>query len=303
MWRMDNSGHISVLLKEVLELLALEPDHIVVDATINGGGMSELIAKNLGDRGHLIGIDMDNEALAFARERLAHSACRVTLKEGNNRNLDTFLEEEGIIHVDRFLFDLGLSSRQLDASGRGFAFMRDEPLLMTFRTSPGEEDLSAERIINEWEEKHIADIIYGYGEERFARKIARQIVLARAESPLRTTRQLVTVIEKAVPAWYRHKRKHFATKTFQALRITVNDEIQSLREALEKALRTLSPKGRILVITFHSIEDRIVKNTFKRFKETGVGDILTKKPVVPSKEEVRANPRSRSAKLRVFEHF
>ena len=298
---MHDSGHVSVLSKEVEELLALRPDHIVVDATINGGGLSESIVKQLGDRGRLIGIDMDSEALAFARERLADSVPTVTLKEGNNRNLDTFLKEEGITHVDRFLFDLGLSSRQLDASGRGFAFTRDEPLLMTFRHDPGEKDLSAYGIVNEWEEKHIADVIYGYGEERFARKIARQIVLARAESPIRTTRQLVSVIEKAVPAWYRHKRKHFATKTFQALRITVNDEIQSLILALVKAHDALASKGRILVISFHSIEDRIVKNTFKLWQEKGTGHILTKRPVTPSDEETEANPRSRSAKLRAFE--
>lgn len=300
---MNRGVHTSVLLKEVIEGLALTPDMVVVDATINGGGHSEVIANDLSEKGILIGIDMDENALTFTRERLADSRATVLLKQGNNRDLDTFLREEGITQVDRFFFDLGMSSWELDHSNRGFSFRRNEPLIMTFASHPKEEDLTAGTIVNEWEEESIADILKGYGEERFARRIARNIVTRRAKKPITTTNELVAVIEEAVPSWYRHKRIHPATKTFQALRITVNDEIRSVHEALLKAGHMLGHKGRILVIAFHSIEDRIVKNTFKKWKSEGQGIIVTKKPITPSEDEAERNPRARSAKLRIFERI
>lgn len=297
---MNSVRHEPVLLQEVIEGLALESEHVVVDATINGGGHSEAIVRFLGKQGILIGIDMDTEALAFSRERLAESSPRILLKTGNNRNLDQFLEEEGIQSVDRFLFDLGMSSRQLDDSLRGFSFKADESLLMTFNPHPDEHTLTAQEIVNEWQEENIADIIYGYGEERYARKIAKAIIEKRTQTPITTTGLLVSIIMSAVPARYKRGKTHPATRTFQALRITVNDEIQSLHEALDKALNYLAPNGRIVVITFHSIEDRIIKHTFKKWEKDGIGTVLTKKPIVPSEAEVTANKRSRSSKLRIF---
>lgn len=298
---MNTSGHESVLLQEVIEGLGLMPTDTVVDATINGGGHSEQIARILGEQGTLIGIDMDADALAFSRERLGDATCRIILKNGNNRHLDTFLQEEEITYVDKILFDLGMSSRQLDSSLRGFSFTHDEPLLMTFANESGEGALTAAEIVNHWEEENIADILYGYGEERYSRRIAKAIVGERAKAPITTTGQLVTIIEEAVPKHYLHGKTHPATRSFQALRITVNDEIQSFKEALEKGFAHLAPNGRILVISFHSIEDRIVKNTFKEWGNLGRGMVLTKKPIVPTKEEVKANKRARSSKLRIFQ--
>ena len=293
--------HISVLSKEVLEGLALKGSDIVVDGTINGGGHSEMISQSLNEQGLLIGIDLDAEALAVSRERLSHAKCTVILKEGNYSKLDEYLKEENIEKADKYLFDLGLSSRQLDDSKRGFSFRFDEPLLMTFRDSPRDGDLSAREIVNDWEEENIADIIYGYGEEKFSRAIARGIIEARLKKPIDTTGELVSIIENATPEWYHHKKKHFATRTFQALRITVNNEMESVKEGIPKAIARTKAGGRVVVITFHSIEDRIVKNIFKAAKVEGEGIIITKKPIVPTDEEIKANQRARSAKMRIFE--
>ncbi len=293
--------HISVLSKEVLQGLSLSESDIVVDCTINGGGHSALISKQLGDQGILIGIDLDANALSVSRERLSAATCRVILKEGNYARLDEFLSEEHIEKADKYLFDLGLSSQQLDSSMRGFSFRFDEPLLMTFVPSPGSGDLTAREIVNDWEEESIADIIFGYGEERFARHIASKIVEARKKKTIETTGELVSIIKSATPHWYQHKRKHFATKTFQALRITVNNEMENVKEGVRKAIARTNEKGRVVVITFHSIEDRIVKNIFKEAAKDGEGVIITKKPIQPADSEIRENPRARSAKLRIFE--
>jgi len=293
--------HISVLSREVLEGLQINSGDTVLDGTINGGGHSELIAQELSEQGVLIGLDMDADALNFARERLANAKARLLLKEGNFRNLDTYLEEEEVKSVDRFLFDLGMSSRQLEDSSRGFSFRYEEPLLMTFKKSPKDTDLTAEEIVNKWEEGSIADILYGYGEERYSKRIAKAIVEERSKNPIKTTGELVSIIESAVPAKYLKGKIHPATRTFQALRTTVNDEIESVKEGLHKALKLLSTGGRIAVITFHSIEDRIVKQTFRNFEDSGEGIRITKKPITPAQEEVKENPRARSAKLRIFE--
>lgn len=294
-------AHISVLSDEVLKGLNIRENDTVLDATVNGGGHSERIAQKLGGGGILIGVDMDSEALDSARERLLHAGARVVLKEGNFRDLDVFLREEHITNVDKFLFDLGISSRQLDESTRGFSFRSDAPLLMTFSPKPSPDALTAREIVNAWEEESIRDILSGYGEERYARRIAHAIAEARTKGSIKTTGQLVEVVRGAVPKRYESGRIHFATRTFQALRMTVNDEIESLREGLAKAFDALSPRGRIAVITFHSIEDRIVKRTFKQFEDEGGGVRITKRPIRPSEEEVKENPRSRSAKLRIFE--
>lgn len=295
-------AHIPVLLKEIIDNLDIQKGDVVLDGTINAGGHSSVFCEHLGDNGHLIGIDQDSNALERARKNLRDCKCTVTLRQKNFRNLDKVLDEIGVEKIDKALFDLGLSSDQLESSGRGFSFMKDEPLLMTFNPDPKEDDITAREIVNNWDEENIADIIYGYGEERFARRIAKGIVESRKKHPIETTTELVEVIKESVPVWYRTGRKtHFATKTFQALRTTTNDEILSAREGIEKALARLNKGGRIAVITFHSIEDRMVKALFREKKSEGLCEIITKKPIPPSEEEIKENPRARSAKLRVVE--
>ena len=293
--------HIPVLLNKVINFLNLKEGDTVIDATINKAGHSKEICKQIGEMGTLIGIDIDQKSLDEAGRELEHSKCEVILQKNNFRNLDKVLEKVGIKKVNAILFDLGFSSNQMNKSGRGFSFQKDEPLLMTFKENPTEEDLTAREIVNNWEENSIADILYGYGEEKFSRQIARKIVEIRKEKQIETTMDLVKIIEKTIPNWYKHKKIHFATKTFQALRITVNDEIDALKEGLNKALNILRKEGRVAVISFHSIEDRIVKQFFRNKKEEGVGAIITKKPIISNRDEILKNPRSRSAKLRIFQ--
>ena len=203
--------------------------------------------------------------------------------------------------VDAIIFDLGLSSDQLEISGRGFSFTKDEPLLMTMKESPNDEDLTAKEIVNTWEERNLADIIYGYGEERFSRRIAKAIVEARKENEIKTTFELVKIIEGSVPGSYKRGKIHFATRTFQALRIAVNDELGALEEGLAGGLKILKNEGRMGVISFHSLEDRIVKRFFREMKDEGKIKIINKKPIIAGKEELILNKRSRSAKLRIIE--
>ena len=293
--------HIPVLLKEVVDGLDLQEGDIVVDGTINRAGHSKEICKLIGKSGTLVGVDLDESALKEAKENLKDAKCKVVLEENSFRNLDKVLEKNEIEKVDAILLDLGFSSNQMDDAKRGFSFQKDEKLLMTLKDSPTESDLTAKEIVNKWDEENIADIIYGYGEEKFSRQIAKKIVKLRREKPIETTQDLVEVIEKAVPNWYKHKKIHFATKTFQALRITVNDEIGALKEVLPKAIEALEEGGRLAIISFHSLEDRAVKQFFKAQKDEEVGQIITKKPIAPERDEVLENPRSRSAKLRIFE--
>jgi 16S rRNA (cytosine1402-N4)-methyltransferase len=293
--------HIPVLLKEVIDLLNLQKGDAVVDGTINRGGHSKEICKLIGKEGTLIGIDLDQKALDEAENNLKNEDCKIILHKESFRNLDKVLEKAGIEKVDAILLDLGFSSDQMDESKRGLSFQKDEPLLMTLKDNPTEKDLTAKEIVNQWDKENIADIIYGYGEETFSRQIAQKIVELRKKKPIKTTQDFVDVIGEALPSWYKHKKTHFATKTFQALRITVNDEIGALKEVLPKAIEALAEDGRLAVISFHSLEDRIVKQFFKEQKDNEVGTIITKKPIAPSRDEVKENPRSRSAKLRVFE--
>lgn len=292
--------HHSVLLQEVINTLDIKDNDVVFDATFGGGGHSRAIAEILGPEGVLIGIDTDSSALESQKKLLDIYACTVYLKQSNFRNLDTVLEELNIKEVNKFVFDLGFSSTQLEDSGRGLSFQKDEPLLMTLSDSMTEETLTAKRIVNEWEEDQIETIIRGYGEESFSKRIAKAIVEARKEKEIETTMQLKDIITNATPSWYQKRRINPATKTFQALRIAVNDEIEAVKEGLLKAFSFLNPGGRIAVITFHSIEDRAVKRTFQVWKKDGLGRQEPKKPIVPDKEEVKKNPRARSAKLRTF---
>ncbi len=291
--------HESVLLHEVVGMLAPRDGDVVLDGTVNGGGHSEAISAVA--KVTLIGLDMDSNALSRAKERLVGRKGKVILRQANFRDLDAVLKELGISSIDKALFDLGLSSTQLESSGRGFSFKRDEPLLMTFAADSEAAGITARDIVNEWGERDIANVLFGYGEERYARRIAGAIVDARAKETIETSGQLARLIETAVPASYRRRKTHPATKTFQALRIATNDELRNIREALPKAWELLSPGGRIAVISFHSLEDRIVKHTFREFTHNREGILCTKKPITPTPEELRKNPRARSAKLRVIE--
>lgn len=292
-------SHIPVLLKEVISGLELEKGMTVLDATLGGGGHSREICKIIGKDGILIGLDRDEAAVARVG-KIIEDECNSHLFVSNFKDLADVLSGLGICSINAALFDLGLSSFQIDDSGRGFTFKKDEPLLMTFEKERGPDELTAEEVVNEWDENNIADIVYAYGGERFARRIAKSIVLARKEKRIKTTFDLVSAIEKAVPALYKRRKIHFATKTFQAIRMVVNDEVGSLRMGLNGVWDKICVGGRIAVISFHEIEDRIVKKFFIEKKQSHVGEILTKKPIVPGDEEVSENPRSRSAKLRII---
>ncbi|HRY62525.1 MAG TPA: 16S rRNA (cytosine(1402)-N(4))-methyltransferase RsmH [Candidatus Paceibacterota bacterium] len=293
-------AHIPVLLKEVIEGLNLKPGMVVLDATLGGAGHSKEMCKLIGKEGLLVGIDEDKAAIGRAEVALK-DLCRFNLFLSNFRELSTVLQSAGVPQIDAALFDLGLSSFQLEESKRGFTFLKDEPLMMTFEEAPSEDKLTAGEIVNEWAEESLADIIYGYGGERYARRIAKGIVEAREKKPIETTFELVEIIRNSVPVIYQKRRIHFATKTFQALRITVNDEIGAVKKALEDVWGKVKVGGRVAVISFHEIEDRAVKTFFKGRKEFGDAKLITKKPIVPGEDEVLENPRSRSSKLRIAE--
>lgn len=294
-------SHIPVLLKEVIEGLELKPGMTVLDGTLGGGGHAKKICEAIGQTGLLIGTDADKAAVERVEKILGTNECRHQLFVANFKDLSSVLRNVEISGLDAAMFDLGLSSFQLEDSGRGFSFQKDEPLLMTFEDVPGENKLTAREIVNNWDEENIADIIYGYGGERYSRRIAGAIVAARIKKPIETTGELVKIIESAVPAQYRKRKIHFATKTFQALRITVNDELGSLRKGLQEVFARLNQGGRMAVISFHELEDRIVKNFFREMKNAGEANVLTKKPLVSGEEELSENPRARSAKLRIVE--
>lgn len=291
--------HEPVLMKEVLEALAIEPHDAVIDATVGGAGHFEALLAALGEGGVIVGIDADPAAVergreAYARDRrperpIAH------LVNDNFRNLTRILDRLGVAPIDAILFDLGWSGYQI-AAPRGFSFQNDEPLLMTY----GDDGETAADIVNSSSEAMLSDIIYTYGEERFARGIARAIVAARAKERILTTGALVAAILAGTPAWYRKGKTHPATKTFQALRIAVNDELSALKDGLAAAISSLASGGRLAVISFHSIEDRIVKNALRDAAANGLGSLSPKKPISPSRAEISANRRARSAKLRVF---
>lgn len=292
--------HKSVLIKEVIKALAVKPSDTVVDATLGGAGHFKALLAELGEGGVIIGIDADPTAVLRGRETYASDRCTerpvAHLVNDNFRNLSRILERLGIGQADAILFDLGWSGFQISAP-RGFSFQNDEPLLMTY----GEAGETAADIVNSSSGTVLADLIFTYGEERFARGIARAIVAARSKERILTTGPLVAAILAGTPAWYHKGKIHPATKTFQALRIAVNDELGALREGLAAALAALAPRGRLAIISFHSIEDRIVKNVLRDAVRAGQGSLSSKKPIVPSRAEILANHRARSAKLRVFE--
>ena len=295
------TSHKTVLLQESVDGLAIQKGDVVVDGTLGGGGHSEEIARRLGAGITLVGIDMDEKAIKRASERISKITPHAHFVKDNFRNIKKVLKLAHINKVDRILLDIGLSSDQFEVSGRGFSFKKDEPLLMTFSDDPKSHTFTAWTIVNEWAEESIADVIYGYGEEQFSRRIAKMIVEERENRSIDTTFELVHIIESAVPFFYRKGKLHPATKTFQALRIAVNDELGALKEGIADGFDVLSTGGRLAVISFHSLEDRIVKQYFKKLKDEEKGTLVTKKAIIPTKEETKENPRARSAKLRIIQ--
>lgn len=293
--------HRSVLLQEAVDGLKIQKGDVVVDGTLGSGGHTKEICARFGPHVKIISFDLDSDAIERAKSVLGDHGCDITFVTENFKNINKVTEELGVSCIDRILFDLGWSSDQFETSGRGFSFMREEPLSMTLTKTKGQGDFDARDVLNTWTEEDIANVLYAYGEERFARRIAREIVEKREEHPIETTTDLVKIIIESVPSFYRRHRLHPATKTFQALRIVVNDELENLRLALGRGFAKLSVGGRIAVITFHSLEDRIVKNFFRNLEKEGLGEVITKKPIVPEEGELRENPRARSAKLRIIE--
>lgn len=292
--------HKTVLLKETIDSLDLHKGDIVVDATLNAGGHSLEVLKRLGTDVTILGLDADSDAFKRAHETLDPMNGNVAYIESNFRKLKSAILNAGVKEVNRFIFDLGLSSDQLENSGRGFSFQRNEPLLMTFEKTPSKDALTARDVVNDFSQENLAAIIKGFGEEQFSGRIARVIVEAREEKPIETSSQLAEIIKSAVPARFKNGKIHPATKTFQAIRMAVNSELETLETALKDAFEILALDGRISVITFHSGEDRVVKRYFKYLKDEGQGELIVKKPILPTKEETIGNPRARSAKLRVI---
>ena len=295
--------HIPVLLKESIEGLHIKADGIYVDCTANRGGHSLQIAKALSENGTLICIDLDQDALQGARDVLegAKSVPKIHFIQSNFRHIISILKDLKIPHVDGILADLGLSSQELDESGRGFSFRFDEPLLMTFDAAPQEDTTTAYDIVNFWSESTIADILYGFADETYSRRIAQAIVRRREEKSIKTTFELVDIIGSAVPALYRHRKTHYATKTFQALRMATNDELGSINDLIDAIPEVLATNGRACVITFHSTEDRVVKHGLRSHEEKL--KTINKKAIIPTEEEIHDNPRARSAQLRIVERI
>lgn len=293
--------HISVLKSESIDGLNIKDGDVIVDGTLGGGGHTLEIIKRYGNKVKIVGLDLDSDAIERTKKLINGTDSDVKFFSIGFQAIDEVLNELGIASVDKIILDLGLSSFQLEESGRGFSFQKDEPLLMTMKKNINEEDLTAGDIVNTWEEETLADIIYGFGEERYARKIAKKIVEARKEKEIETTFDLVRIIEDACGKYYKKMKIHPATKTFQALRIATNNELINLQEVIRDGFNRLSKGGRMSIITFHSLEDRIVKNAFRDLKKNKLAEIINKKPITPNKEEIKSNLRSRSAKLRIIE--
>jgi 16S rRNA (cytosine1402-N4)-methyltransferase len=310
----DEYRHVPVMLEEVLEELDAKPGDVVCDCTLGGAGHTVELAKRIAPDGLSIGIDQDDAALAAATERIEREvpAAEHLFLKGNFGDLDDLLVQAEIPEVDCFLFDLGVSSPQLDLTERGFSYREDAPLDM--RMDPGNNTLTAAEVVNTYNEADLARVLRAYGDERHAGRIAREIVRRREKQPIETTLQLVDVVKAAIPARDRRHGGHPARKTFQALRIEVNHELDSLERGLEAAIRWAAPGGRICVISYHSLEDRIVKHLFDEFSQNRVDppdipipssehvpilEVKTRRPMLPGDEEVERNPRARSAKMRV----
>lgn len=306
-------NHTTVLLHETVDGLNIRPDGIYVDCTLGGAGHSEYLVQQLSEEGHLFCFDQDETALEHAKEKLKDYVHRITFIHANFKDIKSELQERGIEKVDGILYDLGVSSPQLDTPERGFSYHNDAPLDMRMDQSAS---LSAYEVVNEWAFEDLVRIFYRYGEEKFSKQIARKIEAARENAPIETTGQLVECIKDGIPAFARRTGGHPAKRVFQAIRIAVNDELGAAETSLQDAITLLAPKGRISVITFHSLEDRICKTIFKEASslpelppnfpvipdgQEPLLKLITRKPILPSEEELEHNNRSRSAKLRIAE--
>ena len=296
----EEAHHEPVLLKEVLEYLRPEPGEVMVDATIGGGGHSREILERVKPGGRLIGIDLDEENLERSGQALRDASGRVLLVQGNFANLSSLLKGLGVERIDGILFDLGLSSFQLASADRGFSFLREGPLDMRLDRR---QSLRAFDLVNRSSVADLDRLLNQFGEERWHRRIAQRIAEARKRAPITTTTQLAELVTRAIPLAKPSRRIHPATRTFQALRMEVNLELVCLTRGLESAIRFLNPGARIVAISFHSLEDRIIKHSFRTYARARQLVLVTKKPILPSLEERRRNPRSRSAKLRAAERM
>ena len=305
--------HVSVLLKETIDGLNINPDGIYVDGTLGGGGHAYEVCKHLSSKGRLIGIDQDSEALEAARERLSEFEDKVTMVRSNYCEIDTILKDLDIDKVDGIVLDLGVSSYQLDNLERGFSYKADAPLDMRMDTR---QMITASDVVNNYSENELYRIIRDYGEDRFAKNIAKHIVMARKKKPLTTTGELSEIVKESIPMKFQAKGGHPAKKTFQAIRIEVNNELKVLKDSIDTMIEHLNLGGRICIITFHSLEDRIVKTKFRENEnpctcppdfpvcvcaKVSKGKVITRKPIIPSEEEIVNNKRAKSSKLRIFE--
>ena len=305
--------HVSVLLQETVDGLNVKPDGIYVDGTLGGGGHSYEVCTRLGAKGSIIGIDQDEAAIEAASIRLKDFGEKVTIVRSNYCDMKSRLHELGIDKVDGIMLDLGVSSYQLDTADRGFSYREDAPLDMRMDQR---SEMTARDIVNDYSEMDLYRVIRDYGEDKFAKNIARHIVRERAKRPIETTGELIEVIRHAIPMKFQKKTGHPAKRTFQAIRIELNRELDVLRDSLDDMIDMLNPGGRLCIITFHSLEDRIVKSAFKKNEnpctcpsdfpvcvcgKVSKGRVITRKPILPSEEEMEVNSRSKSAKLRIFE--
>jgi 16S rRNA (cytosine1402-N4)-methyltransferase len=308
-------NHTSVLLGETIESLNIKPDGIYMDGTLGGGGHAYEVCKRLSDKGHFYGIDQDEAAINAASKRLEEFGDKVTIIRNNYCNAREALRQKGVEHVDGIVLDLGVSSYQLDTVDRGFTYKYDTPLDMRMDQR---QSLTARDIVNDYDEKTLYHVIKDYGEEQFAKNIAKHIVMRREQKPIETTYELNEIIKAAIPAKMRATGGHPSKRTFQAIRIECNHELDVLKNSLEDMIEMLNPGGRLCIITFHSLEDRIVKNCFRKMEnpctcppefpvcvcgKTPLGKATPRKPILPSEEELEVNSRSKSAKLRVFERL
>lgn len=306
--------HKSVLLNETIDGLNIKPDGIYVDGTLGGGGHAYEVCRRLGEKGSIVGIDQDDAAIEAASARLKDFGEKVTIVRSNYCDMKSKLHELGIDKVDGIVLDLGVSSYQLDTAERGFSYREDAPLDMRMDTR---QKMTARDIVNDYTEADLYRVIRDYGEDKFAKNIAKHIVQARAVKPVETTAELSEIIRASIPMKFQKKSGHPAKRTFQAIRIELNRELDVLRDSLDDMIDLLNPGGRLCIITFHSLEDRIVKSAFRKNEnpctcppdfpvcvcgKKSKGSIITKKPILPSEEELEYNSRSKSAKLRIFEH-
>ena len=306
-------GHVSVLLHETVDGLNVRPDGIYVDATLGGGGHAFEVCNRLNDKGRFIGIDQDADAIEAASKRLEGFGEKVTIIRSNYRDMRPQLQNIGVGKVDGIVIDLGVSSYQLDTAKRGFSYRMDAPLDMRMDQR---QKMTARDIVNSYSEAELYRVIRDYGEDKFAKNIAKHIVAEREKGPVETTGQLNEIIRRAIPMKIQKTSGHPSKRTFQAIRIELNHKLDVLRDSLDDMINMLNPGGRICIITFHSLEDRIVKSSFRKNEnpctcpsdfpvcvcgKVSKGKVITRKPILPSEEEMEANPRSKSAKLRIFE--